>query len=362
MGQPSDPLDFLRSVQAAPYRYDFFGALRRIECSYPQMPRLGEALLPGDEPVRLGQEASLAFAGSTLRRMELPGGAEKPRLTVAFFGLLGPNGPLPLHLTEYARARQIHAGDKTFVRFLDVLHHRFLALFYRAWAQAQPTVQMDRPQTERFSVYLGALAGLAEPAVRERDAIGDPAKLFFTGLLARQVRNRDGLEALLTEYFRIPVAVQEHVGRWMRLEPEDRTRLGQRHAALGRSAIAGDRVWDRQHQCRVRLGPLTLTQYEDFLPGGQALPRLADWMRQYLNMELDWDAQLVLRRDALPRMALGRYGRLGWTSWLGKKRDAGDPDELLLDAERLLSQHAGRRAGRMPDTAVAVANKEKSHG
>ena len=71
-----------------------------------------------------------------------------PRLQVRLFGLFGPNGPLPLHLTEYARERLRLAGDPTFARFCDIFHHRFLALFYRAWAQAQPHVNRDRPKDE----------------------------------------------------------------------------------------------------------------------------------------------------------------------------------------------------------------------
>ena len=69
------------------------------------------------------------------------------------FGLFGPNGPLPIHLTEYARERLQHGGDATLCRFLDVFHHRFLALFYKAWAQAQPHVNRDRPAQDRFVVY-----------------------------------------------------------------------------------------------------------------------------------------------------------------------------------------------------------------
>jgi predicted component of type VI protein secretion system len=34
-----------------------------------------------------------------------PASGRPARLLVYFFGLLGPNGPLPLHLTEYARER-----------------------------------------------------------------------------------------------------------------------------------------------------------------------------------------------------------------------------------------------------------------
>ena len=52
-------MSLYRALEATPYAYDFFQALRRIECLHPAKPRLGTALRPVDEPVRLGQEASL---------------------------------------------------------------------------------------------------------------------------------------------------------------------------------------------------------------------------------------------------------------------------------------------------------------
>ena len=35
--------------------------------------------------------------------------------------------------------------------------------FYRAWAEARPTVQHDRPDDDRFAVYAGSLAGYGSP-------------------------------------------------------------------------------------------------------------------------------------------------------------------------------------------------------
>src|SRR5262249_37180338 len=153
-GRQADALTFFAELAAAPYRYDFYQTLRRIECLYEDRPRWGRALRPIDEPVRLGQEADLSFAPAPLASVDRRDG-RVPRLQVRLFGLFGPNGPLPIHLTEYARERLQHAGDSTLSRFLDVLHHRFLALFYRAWAQAQPTVNRDRPRDDRFTVYIG---------------------------------------------------------------------------------------------------------------------------------------------------------------------------------------------------------------
>ena len=40
----------------------------------------------------------------------------------------------------------------------------------------------------------------------------------------------------------------------------------------------------------------------------------------YLCFELDWDARLLLKQDEVPKLALGGGQRLGWTSWLGRRR------------------------------------------
>src|SRR5207249_7642165 len=136
--------------------FDFFQALRRVEGLFADRPKLGKALRPGDEPVRLSQEASVAFAPSTLSAFEVNDG-RPPRLEQRFFGLLGANGPLPLHITEYARERLLHNGDATLVRFLDLFHHRMTLLFYRAWAAARPTVLQARPAEHRPPVPAGSL-------------------------------------------------------------------------------------------------------------------------------------------------------------------------------------------------------------
>jgi type VI secretion system protein ImpH len=333
----------LARLGAAPFEHDFFHVLRRIECAFPDRPRLGTAARPADEPIRLGQDPSLAFAPASLAALKPSKHGGAPRLAVNFLGLLGPNGPLPLHLTEFARDRELHGGDTTFARFLDVFHHRFLAMFYRAWAQAQPAVSLDRPREDRFAAYVGALVGIGTRESQHRDAVPDHAKLFYSGLLARQARNRDGLTAVLAGYFRIPVRVEEFVGHWMTLANDERTRLGVADGAalLGRGAVLGRRVWDRQHKFRVLLGPLSLAQYEAFLPGGAALARLVAWVRNYLGLELKWDVRPLLKRDEVPATRLARYGRLGWTTWIGRYRKSADAGDLTLDAERLAAGVAG---------------------
>lgn len=352
-----DPLSYFRQLEAKPFDHDFFQVLRRLECLYADKPRLGRALRPVDEPLRLAQEPSMSFAPAALSSFSQSGEGRAPRLEQRFFGLLGPNGPLPLHLTDFARERLMHHGDKTFVRFLDVFHHRFLALFYRAWAQAQPTVSLDRPQEDRFGVYVGSLIGVGTANLAQRDAAGDHAKLYYSGLLSRQVRNRDGLQAWLAGFFNIPVSVEQFVGHWMRLPEEDRTRIGvdTEGARVAIGAVLGTAVWDRQHKFRVELGPLTLTQYESFLPGGSAIAKLVALVRQYTCFELEWDARLRLVKREVPKTRLGRFGRLGWTTWLGEYLRKGDAADLTLEAERVWKRHEAFDARRETSAAEMMS-------
>ena len=115
MRGPSDPVvrtDALRGIAAEPWRYDFFHAMRLLENQYPDKPRFGTARRPADEPVRLGQSADMSFAQSSLHAVAPASATSKPRIEVRFFGLFGPNGPLPHHLTEYARQRSVDASGE----------------------------------------------------------------------------------------------------------------------------------------------------------------------------------------------------------------------------------------------------------
>ncbi len=326
-----------RLLSEAVARLDFYQVMRLIENTHAELPRVGTSLRPRDDAIRLGQEAALAFAAGPLAGYDRARDGRPPRLRVNFFGLLGPNGPLPIHLTEFARDRQRNSADPTFVRFLDLFHHRMLSLFYRAWATAQPVVNRDRPQDDRFALYVGALCGLGQTSLHRRDAVPDRAKLHFAGLLSQATRHAEGLRAILQAFFRVPVEILQFVGQWLEVPADLRTRIGVRdgHARLGDSTTLGGRSWQVQHKFRVRIGPVGRADFERFLPGGDSLPRLAAWIRNYVGDTLDWDLQLVLRPDAVPALTLGGGGggtRLGWTTWLG-----GDPakrrcDQLVLDA------------------------------
>jgi type VI secretion system protein ImpH len=335
-----DPVALDAELELHAARMDFFQVLRLIENAHPELPRIGASLRPCDDAVRLGQNASLCFHEAELERFTKSGAEARARLAVNFFGLLGANGPLPLHLTEYVRDRLRHGGDATLHAFLDVFHHRMLSLFYRARANAEPVISLDREDGDRFSAFVGSLFGIGAPALRERDEIGDFAKLHFAGLLANRARPAAGLARILCEYFRLPLRIEQNVGHWMALPDEVRSRVGATDGGnlLGSSLVLGRKVWDCQNRFRIVIGPLGYDDYCRFMPGGDSLRRLRAWIRMYCGLALDWELRLILKKTEVPPLRLGGPARMGWSSWVASAAPPRDPDQVRISRSSIETQ------------------------
>jgi type VI secretion system protein ImpH len=334
--------DPMQRLAEHPQQFDLFQALRHIEAAHPELPRLGEALRPLDEPVRFASEPALDFAIAAVTRLQAPTstGPNAPKLVQRVMSFFGPNGALPIHLTEYARERTLHHGDRTFAAFADLLLHRFGLLFYRAWARSRVVVGLDRGPKAPVVRHVGSLIGIGAASQRERDALGDYPKLFFAGRLARSARDADGLQAWVQLHFGVQARVQQFCGHWMPLQVEERSRLQGRHSAnqLGRGATLGAKVWDVQHKFRLVMGPLDWTDFVAFQPRGKQLPALKAMVREYLGFEFAWELERRLRDEQVPPWPLGRaaatgIGQLGRSAWLkGQRKPPG-----LLNVESISS-------------------------
>jgi type VI secretion system protein ImpH len=330
VGASADTLNVLASFERDAHELDFFAVLRFLECVHANAPKFGQASRPVDEAVRLGQEPSLAFAPSTLASF-VPGDAKRPhRLSTYFFGLFGPQGPLPLHLTEFARERERNAEDPTFHAFADLFHHRLALLFYRAWADAEPCTSLDRSTSRRFDAYVGSTFGIGTPDFRGRDSVPDHAKLYLAGLFAAGAHPAVALQSILEEFFRLPFALEELVGEWLRIPTGDVCLLGRSAARLGVDSVVGGQVWSCQHKFRVLCGPLGFSDFEAMLPGSTGLRRLRDLLRNFIGHQFEWDLNLILRAPDVPRLALGMSGALGWTTWLGDRQTNAEARDVII--------------------------------
>ncbi len=318
------PLDELRRT---PERYTLFGALRLIEQTHAQRPRLGESRKAADDGVRITQQPHLYFAPADVLAFDAKDG-EVPELQQLGFGVFGPNGALPLHLTELAYSRERQLDDPALADFINTFQHRFASLFYRAWANADPCASFDRPGTDQFRLYLGALIGIGAVGARERDAVPDYAKLSRVGLFAPHTRSGAALEQILTEYFELAVEVIPFAGAWLDIAPDAWCRLARtpEHALLGAGATLGNSTWQCQSRFEIALGPLRIADFVNFLPGSRGLEQLKAIVRLFTNEQWSWHVRLLLERTDLPPIRLGQSGWLGWTTWLGPR------DKVARDA------------------------------
>lgn len=297
---------------------DLLAALRRLECSDPSRPRLGQGVRLADEIVRLSQSVALGFGGPMLVSLEPASGPRPWRLHVRHPGLFGANGPLPLHLTEEADRRARHHADRTLREFIDLFNHRSIALFYRAWADAEPAIAGDRPGENPFAERLGALGGFGEAESRGRDALPDAVCAGSPMWFAPNARSPDGLCALLRRHLGLDGRVIEFTGGWEHLPANARLALrstGRERARLG-ERLLGRRGWCASGRFRLVIGTATRAAFDALVRAGGALGALEDLVRRYVGDELGWDLELELPRAEADAVRLDRSRRLGRDAWI----------------------------------------------
>jgi type VI secretion system protein ImpH len=260
--------------------------------------------------------------------------------------------------------RDVRGPERRALRdWLALFDHRAISLFYRAWEKYRFWTAYERGQAARrdpdaFTLALFSLIGLGERPLRRRlhvvaRAAGEkPAEelarvedlglLFYAGLLAQRPRNAWNLTALVGHYFGLPVAVEQFRGRWLHLPLDARTALGG-PKTLGVDTLAGRKVWDVRSRFLLRLGPMGLARFEEFLPDRSPVPPrkalflLSQLVRLFLGPGLQFDVQLVLKAAEVPRLSLARGGlgaRLGWNTWLlGRPATADRADAVFPSVE-----------------------------
>lgn len=336
----------LEELFAEPWRFDLFDTLRRLERNNPGKPRIGDSATLGDEFVGLSQDPYMEFPASNIESAgKDPSG--RLRITARFLGMFGPQGALPLSTTEEAYSWLI-ARDDAFPRFADIFQRRFLALFFRAWADARPIAQNDRPGQDRFLAYIGSMIGVGTPAFRDRDSLSDFSKMEYAGLLAPRVKSASRLRSFLTGLLGARVEIEEFVGAWLPLDKSERTRLGAANSRLGSDVLVGASIFTVGDRIRIRVFARDLEHYRQFLPGAELARNIADAVFLYIGEEYDWDLELAIPAGKIEAARLGQGARLGWTGWMSpnwaKTDETWRKDARFHVASRLARGRAARAA------------------
>lgn len=326
--------DVTQVLSEEPWTFQFFQAVRLLERMLPDRQPIGRFVHPSKEIVRIQAHAAIAFPASQIQGLRWETGGA-PVLTVNFMGLFGPQGTLPIYYTELIRER-LRAKDPTMAAFFNMFNHRMISLFYQAWEKYRFTIAYERGERDRFSHHLLDLIGLGTPRLQDRQALPDDSLLFYSGLFALHARSASALQQVLADYFDVPVEVEQFVGAWYALDAPNQCRLdhGDISEQLGIGSVVGDEIWDQGGAVRVRLGPLSIRQYLEFLPQGSAYPSLRAITRFFSGDEIDFEVQLVLKRDDVPACELGEavpvVPQLGWSTWIKSAAMTRDPADTIL--------------------------------
>lgn len=321
-----------RLLAEEPTAFEFFQAVRVLSRLAPERSAVGEFSDPADEVVRFAVNPSFAFPPSEIHALDESDGGP-PKLTVNFFGLTGPQGVLPLHYSQQT-AERARARDTALRDFLDLFNHRAIALFFRAWAKYRPWP--SESVDDRIAHHLLDLIGLGTAGLAERLVAPTSSLIPYAGLLGTAPRPAVALEALIEDYFDVPVEVHQFVGGWYPLVPGTQCEVGEDDpsAQLGLGTVVGDEIWDPQARIRIRIGPLPRRRYDEFLPTGSAYPVLQGLAEFFGGGQYDFEVQLVLGRDDVPPCVLGADDGaappLGWCTWLRTVPLERDPDDMVL--------------------------------
>jgi type VI secretion system protein ImpH len=326
-------------LEAEARRFEFLQAVRLLHRASPDREALGGDAEPHREVARLRAEVSLAFPRSDVVSIEPSSDPEgPPELTVAFLGAATPGsyGSLPIPYIEQILDQE-RSGEPVLRDFLDCFNHRMASLYYRAFEKYSVTLAHETRDHDYFAESLRGILGLATQGLRDRLALPDEALFGRAGLLAMAPLPTVALENVIESYFGVPAKIEQFLTAWYTLDAEECSRLGAAFARLGNDLALGSRVRLSEFRFRVRLGPMSLDQYESFMPGEAAFAALFDLVRLSVTGEQTFEVKPVLRRDEVPplRLAPDSRCRLGRTTWLGARDGVrvSDPDDAVFASE-----------------------------
>jgi type VI secretion system protein ImpH len=357
--------DLAAQVLRQPAAFDFFQAVRLLEEAHPSTVAVGTGSDPAYEALAFRSKIGFEFPVADL--VAAFEGNRRLVLEVAFMGLAGSDGPLPVAYTEMVQdcarsdggvagidPQPPHGPDDDARDFLDIFNHRLLSFFYRARKKHRVALGAsgDAPFERMLFQLIGFNDGLIHAWLRRKGsspglpAVPSRSLLRYAGLLAGKTRSMAGLTTMLADAFGVPVTGTEHLGRWLPIAPRFQSALGPRlgkNRALGVDTVLGKRAWEVDGAAALALGPMPLDRFRALLPGGPEHEALVFLTRFYLRQDLDVQVTLLLAASEaeLGELACLPFGELNRTAWIGPGRpeqphsasfalprwDGGEPEE-----------------------------------
>lgn len=313
----------IRRVSERWFAFDFYGLIRMLAQSELNLGTTA-AIIPFERtyfPIAPIQHIEVRPESSNADDIML-------WIFVNIMGLYGTSGCLPNYFDEVIFEEQMEVDrlsddvddgmlpGERLRPFLGLLNERIYHYLYRSWASPR-LIESDVDDIDNFQRAILALAGLSSRDDYRQLLI--PCVTFF----AHPTRSPWGLIQLLSTVFSIPARVEEFVAKRIEMDPSSYSLLNQQWAILGSSFILGTGTTVAALFFKVILGPLSLEQFSDFLPGGREYSLLMKLIEMYVPMHLEYDVDLILEPQEIPRLTwtLGRHPcRLGLGTMLNPAR------------------------------------------
>jgi type VI secretion system protein ImpH len=352
--QRRDVTGVIDRLLQAPQQFDFFQAVRLLNRWMGVDAPNGQAL----SKLNFRNSLSMSFSPSAIEALTVHrdgDGVARIDMTPAFMGMLGVNGTLPLFYTEMLAQRELYQKDHSGRAFMDMFSHRAVSLFYEAWRKHRMPIQFEADRRSRFLPLALSLAGLGQKGLRDRlgagdGVVADESLAFYAGALQQRTLSARQLQQILQDYLTVPVRIEQFVGRWYQLPESGRFFLGVNarqgamaggalslgNGVLGRSAMLGERVWQRDLRMRIVLGPLNHRKFRRFLPGEAGARALKALLTMLSGVSLEYEINLQLQRDDVQGATLDSNRpatafRLGWDTFLQTRSANEDRADVCYD-------------------------------
>lgn len=318
------------SLYAHADQFQFHAAVRALEALYKDFPDIGTSSFAHEQPFLMKANPDLSLRGTdiyTLKKGEI-----LPNMLVNFFGIETRQGPLPEPYMDDLYHR-IHSKDHAFHDFLTIFNHRLLSILHRIRKKYWIGIDLNAPETTAIGKTLTSFLGLDAPALTNQLKIPERSLLYYSGLIWGQSKPMQSLLHLLKHFFKYPISITQLLGEWHYIETTQMTKIGgtdKKFTQLGHDATLGSKFWSQQTFFQIRLGPLTLKQFINFLKPGAAYQQICQLTKYYVGEHQSFRLQLVLRKEDVPKTRLGKGAALGWTSWLKTQPCIKDADDVIL--------------------------------
>lgn len=232
-------------------------------------------------------------------------------LTNLISGLSGIQGVLPYVYTSKIRLAP-KQQRKDIQQFLGLFNHKLTSQYVDASLNYNLAIRYEVEQDNLYLNILHALNGHVRNQQNDLNLHLDDYFAEFSGLMQGQNNSAHALKTILSCIFKHPINIKEFIFEKFQLTKYQQSRLGQNQSSqLGINSFCGEYIQQADGKIEIEIGPLTYTDYLDFLPLRQQSQKLKSLLQSWCTPTLLIDIRLILDKHYLQPLQLNSHHQVG---------------------------------------------------